>query len=174
MTGNFASEPEEKAGTADTTESPANPPQSPAFAVVGIGASAGGLEAASVLLGELPGNTGMAFVFIQHLDPKHESNLGRILAKATPIPVQEATHGLAVQPNNIYVIPRNTTMTIAGGVLQLKPRGEMRGPHLPVDAFFKSLAADRQTAAIGVILSGTASDGTLGIEDIIPIARLKR
>ncbi|OLC67971.1 MAG: hypothetical protein AUH79_03800 [Betaproteobacteria bacterium 13_1_40CM_4_64_4] len=134
--------------------------------MVGIGASAGGLEAASQLLGRLPGNTGMAFVLIQHLDPKHESNLGRILAKATPIPVQEATQGLAVQPNNVYVIPRNTTMTIAGGVLQLKPRGEARGPHLPVDAFFKSLAADRQTAAIGVILSGTGSDGTLGIEDI--------
>ena len=113
MTGTTASEPEEKAGTAETTESPANPPQSAAFAVVGIGASAGGLEAASLLLGQLPGTTGMAFVLIQHLDPKHESNLGRILAKATPIPVQEATQGLAVQPNNVYVIPRNTTMTIA-------------------------------------------------------------
>src|SRR6266542_1992385 len=166
MTGSTASQPEEKAGTADTTESPANAPQGAAFAVVGIGTSAGGLEAASALLGQLPGNTGMAFVLIQHLDPKHESNLGRILAKATPIRVQEATHGLAVQPNNVYVIPRNTTMTIAGGVLQLKPRGEARGPHLPVDAFFKSLAADRQTAAIGVILSGTGSDGTLGVEDI--------
>ena len=166
MTGSTPSEPEEKAGTADTTESPANPPQSVAFAVVGIGASAGGLEAASHLLAQLPGNTGMAFVFIQHLDPKHESNLGRILAKATSIPVQEATDGLAVQPNNVYVIPRNTTMTIAGGVLQLKPRGEARGPHLPVDAFFKSLAADRQTGAIGVVLSGTGSDGTLGLEDI--------
>src|SRR5436190_13089329 len=166
MTGSTASKPEEKAGAADTTESPASAPQSAAFAVVGIGASAGGLEAASTLLGQLPGNTGMAFVLIQHLDPKHESNLGRILAKATPIPVQEATQGLAVQPNNVYVIPRNTTMTIADGILQLKPRGEARGPHLPVDAFFKSLAADRQTAAIGVILSGTGSDGTLGVEDI--------
>ncbi|TMH67226.1 MAG: PAS domain-containing protein [Betaproteobacteria bacterium] len=166
MTGSTASKPEEKAGTADTTESPASAPQSAAFAVVGIGASAGGLEAASTLLGQLPGNTGMAFVLIQHLDPKHESNLGRILAKATPIPVQEATQGLAVQPNNVYVIPRNTTLTIAEGVLQLKPRGEVRGPHLPVDAFFKSLAADRQAAAIGVILSGTGSDGTLGVEDI--------
>ncbi|HEY2969178.1 MAG TPA: chemotaxis protein CheB [Casimicrobiaceae bacterium] len=166
MTGSTPSEPEEKAGTADTPESAANPPQSAAFAVVGIGASAGGLEAASQLLAHLPDDTGMAFVFIQHLDPKHESNLERILAKATPIPVQEATHGLAVQPNHVYLIPRNTTMTIAGGLLQLKPRGEGRGPHLPVDAFFKSLAADRQTAAIGVILSGTGSDGTLGVEDI--------
>src|SRR5207237_1422346 len=82
-------------------------PQSAAFAVVGIGASAGGLEAASTLLGQLPGNTGMAFVLIQHLDPKHESNLGRILAKATPIPVQEATQGLAVQPNHVYVTTRS-------------------------------------------------------------------
>jgi two-component system CheB/CheR fusion protein len=108
----------------------------------------------------------MAFVLIQHLDPRHESNLERILAKATSMPVHEATHGLAVQPNNVYVIPRNTTMTIAGGVLQLKPRGDTHGPHLPVDAFFRSLAADRQTGAIGVILSGTGSDGTLGLEDI--------
>src|SRR2546423_1756971 len=126
MTGSTASKREEKAGTAETTESRANPPQSAAFAVVGIGASAGGLEAASLLLGQLPGNTGMAFVLIQHLDPKHESNLGRILAKATPIPVQEATQGLAVQPNNVYVIPRNTTMTVADGVLQLTEEAGFR------------------------------------------------
>lgn len=166
MTGSKPSETEEKSGSADSLLPSAQPAQRAAFAVVGIGASAGGLEAASHLLEKLPTDTGMAFVLIQHLDPKYESNLERILAKATAMPVHEATQGLPVQPNNVYLIPRNTTMTIAGGVLQLKPRGEARGPHLPVDAFFKSLAADRQTGAIGVILSGTGSDGTLGLEDI--------
>src|SRR5262249_15539471 len=123
-------------------------------------------EAASQLLEALPGDTGMAFVLVQHLDPKHESKLDTILAKATPMPVHEALHGMRVEPNNIYIIPPNTTMTIAGGVLQLTRRGEAPGKHLPVDSFFKSLAEDRQSGAIGVILSGTGSDGTLGLEDI--------
>src|SRR5262249_42505828 len=114
----------------------------------------------------LPDNTGMAFVLVQHLDPKHESKLGDILAKATPMPVQEAVHGMTVRPNHVYVIPPNTTMTIAEGTLQLAPRGEIRGVHLPIDHFLRSLAADRQTGAIGVILSGTGSDGTLGLEEI--------
>ena len=165
MTGNTPSGPEEKADTADTPASSAQPAVK-AHAVVGIGASAGGLEAVSHLLARLPGDTGMAFVLIQHLDPKHESSLERILAKATPMPVHEATGGMMVEPNQLYIIPRDATMTIAGGVLKLKPRGESRGPHLPVDSFFKSLAEDRQSGAIGVILSGTGSDGTLGVEDL--------
>ena len=137
----------------------------PAFAVVGIGASAGGLEAVTQLLQALPADTGMAFVLVQHLDPKHESKLDSILGKSTSMPVHEATHGMKVEPNNIYVIAPNTTMTIANGVLELTARGETLR-HLPVDSFFKSLAQDRQTGAIGVVLSGTGSDGTLGLEDI--------
>ncbi|TMH57660.1 MAG: chemotaxis protein CheB, partial [Betaproteobacteria bacterium] len=82
------------------------------------------------------------------------------------MPVQESTNGMRVEPNQVYIIPRDTTMTIAGGELKLKPRGDARGPHLPVDAFFRSLAEDRLSGAIGVILSGTGSDGTLGLEDI--------
>jgi two-component system CheB/CheR fusion protein len=136
------------------------------FAVVGVGASAGGLEAFSQLLSALPDNTGMAFVLVQHLDPKHESKLSDLLAKATRMPLVEATHGLAVRPDHVYIIPPNTTLTIAQGVLQLTPRGEARGPHLAIDQFFKSLAEDRQTGAIGVILSGTGTDGTLGLEEI--------
>ncbi len=166
MTGRTPSEPEEKAGSSDTPAASAQPASSEACAVVGIGASAGGLEAISHLLARLPPDTGMAYVLIEHLDPKHESNLVRILAKATPMPVQESTNGMRVEPNQIYIIPRDTTMTIASGVLKLKPRGDAPGPHLPVDAFFRSLAEDRQSGAIGVILSGTGSDGTLGLEDI--------
>ena len=136
------------------------------FVVVGVGASAGGLEALSDLLANLPEKTGMAVVVVQHLDPQHESKLSSLLSRVTRLPILEATQDLAVQPDHVYVIPKNTTMTIAQGVLQLAPRGGVRGPHLPIDLFLKSLAEDRQSAAIGVILSGTGSDGTLGMEEI--------
>ncbi|MGA2700296.1 MAG: chemotaxis protein CheB [Isosphaeraceae bacterium] len=136
------------------------------FVVVGVGASAGGLEALSDLLANLPANTGMAVVVVQHLDPQHESKLSNLLSRVTHLPVLEATQDLAVQPDHVYVIPRNTTMTIAQGVLQLAPRGAARVSHLPIDLFLKSLAEDRQSAAIGVILSGTGTDGTLGMEEI--------
>ena len=136
------------------------------FVVVGVGASAGGLEALSDLLANLPEKTGMAVVVVQHLDPQHESKLSNLLSRVTHLPVLEATQDLAVQPDHVYVIPRNMTMTIAQGVLQLAPRGGVRGTHLPIDLFLKSLAEDRQSAAIGVILSGTGSDGTLGMEEI--------
>jgi len=137
-----------------------------AFPVVDIGASAGGLEAVSQLLEALPPNTGMAFVLVQHLDPKHESKLDSILAKATAMPVRDATNGTAVETDRLYIIPPNATMAIADGVLHLEPRGEGGLHHLPVDAFFKSLAEDRHSGAIGVVLSGTGSDGTLGLEDL--------
>ena len=136
------------------------------FVVVGVGASAGGLEALSDLLANLPEKTGMAVVVVQHLDPQHESKLSNLLSRVTHLPVLEATQDLAVQPDHVYVIPKNMTMTIAQGVLQLAPRGGVRGTHLPIDLFLKSLAEDRQSAAIGVILSGTGSDGTLGMEEI--------
>ena len=134
------------------------------FPIVGIGASAGGLEAFGQLLTHLPDDTGMAFVLVQHLDPKHESRLRDLLARTTGMPLLEATQGLAVAPDHVYIIPPNTRMTLAGGFLQLAPRGP--SPHLPIDHFFRSLAEDRPTGAVGVILSGTGSDGTLGLEAI--------
>jgi two-component system, chemotaxis family, CheB/CheR fusion protein len=158
--------PEDTGSAGNTSENQAGTEPTNAFAVVGIGASAGGLEAVSLLLEALPTDTGMAFVLVQHLDPRHESRLDSILAKSTSMPVHEATHGTRVEPNNIYIIPPNTTMTIAGGMLQLAPRGEVPIHHLPVDSFFKSLAENSQAAAIGVVLSGTGSDGTLGLENI--------
>ena len=161
-----AAKPEEKDGAAAAPQEASKPEAANAFPVVGIGASAGGLEAVSQLLESLSADTGMGFVVVQHLDPRHESKLDSILGKSTPMPVHEATHGVSVEPNNIYIIPPNTTMTVARGVLQLEPRGDVPVHHLPVDSFFKSLAEDRQTGAIGVVLSGTGSDGTLGLEDI--------
>ena len=136
------------------------------FPVVGIGASAGGLEAASSLLAGLPQSPGMAFVLVQHLDPKHESRLCDLLAKVTRLHVLEASQGLALRPDHVYVIPPNTSLTLEQGILQVTPRDEVRGLHLPIDRFFKSLAKDRLAGAIGVILSGTGSDGTLGLEEI--------
>jgi two-component system CheB/CheR fusion protein len=141
-------------------------PGDDAFPIVGIGASAGGLEAFRQLLDELPADTGMAFVLIQHLDPKHESKLVELLEKVSSMPIHEATEGVPVAANQVYVIPPGTNMAIESGRLRLTPRGDRRGLHLPLDFFFRSLADDRHAKVIGVVLSGTGSDGTLGLSEI--------
>jgi two-component system CheB/CheR fusion protein len=143
---------------------PVSAPES--FPVVGIGASAGGLEAFSELLARLPEKTGMAYVLIQHLDPKHHSDLRDILERTTKIPVHEVADGVVVQPEHIYVIPPNVTMVLKNGKLRLDARVLTRGRHLPLDLFLRSLAEERGNRAIGVILSGTASDGTEGARAI--------
>ncbi len=135
------------------------------FPVVGVGASAGGLEAFTQLLKNLPDDAGMAFVLIQHLDPHRDSKLHDLLGRTTSIPVSEVTDGMAVRPNNVYIIPKNTNIAIAGGVLLLTPRKETH-QHLPIDFFFRSLAGDRQDQAIGIVLSWTGSDGTVGIREL--------
>ncbi|MGA2412996.1 MAG: chemotaxis protein CheB [Candidatus Sulfotelmatobacter sp.] len=132
------------------------------FPIVGIGASAGGLEAFSELLHHLPEKSGMAYVLVQHLDPKHDSGLTEILARTTKIPVSEATQSAVVQPDHVYVIPANTNLSIKGGTLHLGERVLVHGQHLPVDHFFRSLAAEAGQRGIGVVLSGTACDGTEG------------
>lgn len=137
-----------------------------AFPIVGIGASAGGLKALLSLLGGIPGDTGMAFVVIQHLDPSHESQLPTLLAKGCHLPVVEAVDGCAVQANQVHVITPNTRIAIEHGILRISPRAASPGPHLSIDGFLRSLAIDRPGCAIGVILSGTGSDGTLGLAAI--------
>ena len=134
--------------------------------VVGIGASAGGLEAFEQLLKALPKDTGMAFVLVQHLAPKHESMLSALLGKTAKMPVVEVTHGMAVKANHVYVIPPNADMSVAGGKLHLSPLSRDGGLHMPIDSFFQSLADSYENRAIGVILSGTASDGTMGLQAI--------
>ena len=136
------------------------------FPVVGVGGSAGGLEAFRQLLQALPPDTGMAFVYIQHLDPRHPSMLPEILSKATQMVVRAAEDGVRVAPNQVYVIAPNTTLTISGGALVVRPRVEPVGHHLPVDQFLRSLAQDQKSRAIAVILSGTSSDGALGLADV--------
>lgn len=131
--------------------------------IVGVGASAGGLEAFTKLLEHLPTDTGMAFVLIQHLDPTHESLLTGLLAKTTSMPVTEVTNGMEVSPDRVYIIPPNVEMVLAGNSLQLFPRERVHGRSLPVDRFFQSLATHRQNRAIAVVLSGTDGDGALGL-----------
>jgi two-component system CheB/CheR fusion protein len=134
--------------------------------IVGIGASAGGLEAFTQLLRALPPDTGMAFVFVQHLEARHESMLTKLLAKSTEMPIAEVEQGMLVQPNHVYVIPPNADIDVMNGALNLVVRKDRAGRHMPIDSFFQSLAEHRGARAIGVILSGTASDGTLGLKAI--------
>lgn len=143
------------------------PPESDTtFPIVGVGASAGGLEAFQDLLKELPTDIGMAFVLVQHLDPRHESMLTSLLGRVSRVPVHEVRDGMRVEPNQVYVIPPNRNLGLLHGTLQLLPREEGRGRYLPIDYFFSRLAEDWGSKAIGIVLSGTASDGTLGLKAI--------
>lgn len=144
---------------------PENPIEAP-FPIVGVAASAGGLEAFIQLLSHLPTDSGMAFVLIQHLAPDHESLLSGILSRITQLPVREVENGVRVEPNKVYVIPPNTKMVLSEGVLQLSPREKVFGRYMPGDAFFVSLAADRGHKAIAVVLSGADGDGSLGLKAI--------
>ncbi len=141
------------------------PDEGVSFSVVGVGASAGGLEAFTQLLKSLPVDTGMAFVLVQHLAPSHPSALKEIQSRTTKMPVLEVRDEPTVEPNHVYVIPPDRSMVIAGGKLKLLPREDRKAPH-PVDQFFRSLADEQRHRAIGVVLSGTATDGTIGLEAI--------
>ena len=136
---------------------------SPAIPVVGIGASAGGLDVFKRLLGGLPADSGLAIVFVQHLDPKHHSLLADILSRATAMPVSEAADGMRLEANHVYVIPASVDLTMAGGALILAPRTEAAGSHMPIDRFLRSVADQCGSRGIGVILSGTGSDGSAGL-----------
>ena len=149
--------------TTRATDEPTTQP----FTVVGIGASAGGLEAISELLGGIAPSCGMAFLVVQHLAPFRPSLLpGDPLQKHTSMPVIEATDGMAIEVNHVYVIPPNKSMSIAHCAIKLQPRGETLGPPMPIDDLFDSLASDLGVDAIGVILSGNGSDGALGLQAI--------
>ena len=137
------------------------------FPIVGIGASAGGLEAVSRLLEQLPSTTGMAFVLIQHLDPNHASQLPEILARKSNMPVREVNGDTAAEPDHVYVTPASEHLRIEKGVLRTVPRAAGgRARTLAIDGFLESLAKDRGSLAFGMVLSGAASDGTLGLQAI--------
>ncbi|MEZ4771951.1 MAG: chemotaxis protein CheB [Bacteroidia bacterium] len=157
-----------KSGTPQKNKSQDLPKSENLFPVVGIGASAGGLDAFKQFLQAIPEDSGMAYVLVQHLDPEHESLLTDILRKVTLVPVMEITDEIKVEPNAIYVIPRNKILVASNGVLRIAPRPSKTKykQNLPIDIFFTSLAEVYQSRAIGVVLSGTASDGTLGLKAI--------
>lgn len=138
------------------------PSRADSFPIAGIGASAGGLEAFKELLTSLRTDAGMAYVLLPHLDPDHRSVLTEILTRFTKIPVAEVLDGMPVERDRIFVLPPNKTMGIAGGKFVLEDREASQSPHLPIDYFLTALAAERGDQAIGIILSGTASDGTQG------------
>jgi two-component system CheB/CheR fusion protein len=135
------------------------------FPVVGVGASAGGLEAFRELVKAIPEDSGMAYILVQHLAPQHESMLTQILQKETAVPVVEVTDNIKVAPDHIYIIPSNRLLTANDGILQLEPL--VKGEKLnTIDVFFTTLAEVHQQYAIGVVLSGTGSDGTIGLKTI--------
>ena len=136
------------------------------FPIVGIGSSAGGLEALEIFLKNIPTTSGMAFVIVQHLDPTHKGIMVELLQRVTDLHVVQVTDCLRIEPDHVYLIPPNKDMSILHGVLHLLDMVQPRGLRLPIDFFFRSMADDMQQRSIGVILSGMGSDGTLGLRDI--------
>ncbi len=136
------------------------------FPVVGIGASAGGLDAFKKLVKAIPEQSGMAYILVQHLHPEHESALPEILQRLTKVPVVEISDNVKVLPDHIYVIPSNKMMVATDGILKLSPRLPKDKLNLPIDIFFSSLAEVHQSHAIGIVLSGNGADGSVGLRDI--------
>src|SRR6202050_3723707 len=150
---------------------PAEPPlwrTDPGFPIVGIGASAGGLAAFEAFFSGMPADTdpGMAFVLVQHLAPDHKSILSDLVKRYTRMQVFEVADGMAVRPNCAYIIPPNRDMALLNGTLQLLEPAAPRGQRLPIDFFFRSLAQDQHERAICIVLSGTGSDGALGVRSV--------
>ncbi|MBC7905082.1 MAG: chemotaxis protein, partial [Gemmatimonadaceae bacterium] len=134
--------------------------------IVGIGASAGGLEAINAFFDNMPSDTGLSFVVIQHLSPDHKSLMAELLSKHTAMQVYEATENVTIQPNAVYLLTPKNTMVVKDGQLHLHEKVRNQQPNNSIDIFFHSLADDKQEKAIGVVLSGTGTDGTKGLESI--------
>ncbi len=134
--------------------------------IVGVGASAGGLEAFTQLLAGLPADTGMAFVLVSHLSHQHKSMLTELLSRSTPMLVTQVMKPAKLEPNHVYVIPPNRDLVISDGYIKSKAIADPQRPHMAIDYFFRSLAANRGSRAIAVVLSGTGTDGTLGLAAI--------
>ena len=136
------------------------------FRIVGMGGSAGGLEAFEQFFSHLPPDTGLAFVLVPHLEPTHKGMMPELLGRHTKMKVVEAEDEMDVRPNHVYVIPPNADLAILHGELQVLEPAAPRGLRMPIDYFFRQLAADQKEKAIGIILSGMGSDGTLGLKAI--------
>ncbi len=147
----------------DTPHLGAHPAPCP---VIGLGASAGGLEALQTFLAHMPPDPGHAYVLVQHLDPNHESMLAELLSRRTTMHVQQATDGIGIEPNNVYLIPPNARLSIENACLRLSEFSEPRGFRRPIDVFFRSLAVDQGANSACIVLSGTGSDGSEGLRAI--------
>jgi len=134
--------------------------------IVGLGASAGGLGVLEQFLANVPATSGLAYIVVQHLDPTHKAMLAELLQRSTAMPVQVAAQSMRVDPDNVYVIAPNSELAVMGGKLQVSPPSQPRGKRLPINVLFSSLARDQGERAIGVVLSGMGSDGTLGLQAI--------
>jgi two-component system CheB/CheR fusion protein len=126
--------------------------------IIGIGASAGGLEAFKAFFDAMPADTGFAFVLVPHLDPTHVSIMPDLIQKHTEMQVLQIKDGMQVEPNTVYVVPPNQNLSILNSTLQLMELSQPRGAILPIDSFFRALARDQGPNAVGIILSGTGSD----------------
>ncbi|MDP3606692.1 MAG: chemotaxis protein CheB, partial [Polaromonas sp.] len=157
--------------TSAATADPADPLHD-ALRIVGIGASAGGLAALEEFLGQVPPDSGMAYMVVQHLDPTQKAMLAELLQRITPMPVREAKNGQQVVPNHVYVIPPNAELSLNGGLLRLAAPSEPRGMRLPINILFSSLASAQGERAIAVVLSGMGSDGTLGLQAVKAVGGL--
>lgn len=142
-------------------QSNSSPKETKPLYIVGIGASAGGLEALDEFFNNMPADTGMAFVIVQHLDPTHKGMMPELLQRVSKMEVHQAEDGMEVRPNSVYVIPPNKDMSILHGTLQLLEPFAPRGLRMPIDFFLRHLAEDQNERAICVILSGMGTDGTL-------------
>jgi two-component system CheB/CheR fusion protein len=136
------------------------------FPVVGVGASAGGLEAFKKLVKAIPRESGIAYILVQHLHPDHSSALPEILQRETHLPVSEISDNVKVEPDHVYVIPSNKMLVATDGILQLSPRPSRNQKNMPIDIFFTSLAEVHKSHAIGIVLSGNGADGTIGLRNI--------
>lgn len=163
-----SSQASERAEELPTTDADASTSDrhTPGFPVVGLVASAGGLDAFKRFFAAMPADSGVAFVLIPHLDPKHESLMVELLSRHTCMPIVEAAEGMAVEANHVYILPPNKYMTISGGILRLTGPVERGGPQTSIDLFLRSLAKDMQEKALCIILSGTGSHGSLGLKAI--------
>ena len=155
------SEPDSRPADAEVEESDGLP-----FLIVGVGASAGGLEAYTELLDSLPASPGLALLLVSHLDPEQKSHLAPILSRVCRMPVIEVAEGMAVESDRVYVIPPGTNMAMTDGHLALTPRPPRPVPHMPIDHLFRSLAAIQKQRSVGVVLSGNGTDGVVALQAI--------
>jgi chemotaxis methyl-accepting protein methylase len=166
--------PKSKPSQSEGSESPAPAlvPSEHLFPIVGLGASAGGLEALELFLRHVPADCGMAFVIVQHLDPNHKGAMPELLQRCTTMPVSEVQDRTVVLPSHVYIIPPNKDLSLLHGTLHLFAPAQPRGLRLPIDSFFRSVADDQRERSVGIILSGSGSDGTLGLRAIKEVAGL--